>query len=113
MRLSIAGAVLVTRATPDALSTPERPKPVIDLVPQLNCPLYIVCGEEDQNPSAVDVEELRKRSATGRQARPLKSMSLRTLAMSFLQDHRPELPRKAQPSELWPKMVDFFKTHLK
>src|SRR5579863_5459668 len=51
----------ITRATPDAETTPERPNPIIDLVEQLHCPLYVVCGEEDQNPSAVDVEELRKR----------------------------------------------------
>ncbi len=51
----------VTRATPDAVSTPQRPTPVIDLAPRLHCPLYIVCGEEDQNPSPADAEELLKR----------------------------------------------------
>jgi dienelactone hydrolase len=33
---------VITRATPDSVSTPERPTPVIDLVPNLGCPLYVV-----------------------------------------------------------------------
>jgi carboxymethylenebutenolidase len=100
----------VTRATPDALSTPERPKPVIDLVPQLNCPLYIVCGEEDQNPSAVDVEELRKRL---QQAGKTSQIDVfKNAGHAFFADYRPSYREKAA-FELWPKMVDFFKTHLK
>src|ERR1700691_1155279 len=51
----------ITRATPDAVTTPERPTPVIDLAKQLHCPLYLVCGEEDQNPSPADAAELGKR----------------------------------------------------
>src|ERR1700676_3828441 len=51
----------ITRAAPDAETTPERPTPVIDLANQLHCPLYVVCGEEDQNPSPADAAELGKR----------------------------------------------------
>src|SRR5215469_4338825 len=51
----------INRATPEAATTPERPTPVIDLVPQLRCPLYVVCGEEDQNPSPAVAEDLRGR----------------------------------------------------
>jgi len=99
----------ITRATPDALTTPERLTPIIDLVPQLHCPLYVVCGEEDQNPSPADAEELRKRlQAAGKQF----SIDLfKSAGHAFFADYRPSY--REQPAfELWPKMVDFFKTHL-
>ena len=100
----------ITRATPDALSTPERPTPVIELVPQLHCPLCVVCGEEDQNPSVADAEELRKRL---RQAGKTFQIDVfKNAGHAFFADYRPSYREKAA-FELWPKMVDFFKTHLK
>jgi carboxymethylenebutenolidase len=100
----------VTRATPDALSTPERPKPVADLIPQLHCPLYVVCGEEDQNPSAADAEELRKRLEQA--SKTFQIDVFKNAGHAFFADYRPSYREKAA-FELWPKMVDFFKTRLK
>ena len=59
-KLAIALGAHALCLAPDS-TTPERPTPVIDLAPQLHCPLYIVCGEEDQNPSVVQAEELLAR----------------------------------------------------
>ncbi|HEV7997620.1 MAG TPA: dienelactone hydrolase family protein, partial [Stellaceae bacterium] len=36
----------IHRATPDAETTPSRPKPILDMVGQLHCPLFAVFGEE-------------------------------------------------------------------
>src|SRR6266850_4016665 len=51
----------INRATPDAETTPARPTPVINLIDRLSCPLFAVFGEEDQNPSVAQAEELRTR----------------------------------------------------
>lgn len=100
----------ITRATPDATTTPERPKPVIDLVPQLHCPLYVVCGEEDQNPSPADAEELRKRLAAA--GKTFQCEMFKDAGHAFFADYRPNYREKAA-FELWPKMVAFFQSHLK
>lgn len=100
----------ITRATPDAVTTPQRPTAVIDLAPRLHCPLYIVCGEEDQNPSPADAEELRKRVA---QAGKIVQYDLfKNAGHAFFADYRPSYREKAA-FELWPKMVAFFQSHLK
>jgi len=52
----------INRATPDAETSPARPKPPLDMVGQLHCPLFGVFGEEDQNPTVEQGEELRRRA---------------------------------------------------
>ena len=100
----------IMRATPDAAATPERPTPIIDLVPNLHCPLYVVCGEEDQNPSPLDAEELRKRLELA--GKNYQIEIFKNAGHAFFADYRPSYREKAA-FELWPKMVNFFKTHLK
>ncbi len=100
----------ITRATPDSFSTPERPTPVIDLVPNLGCPLYVVCGEEDQNPSPADAEELRKRLQNA--GKTFAVDIFKNAGHAFFADYRPSY-REPAAFELWPKMVSFFETHLK
>ncbi|MGH7934017.1 MAG: dienelactone hydrolase family protein, partial [Candidatus Binataceae bacterium] len=98
-----------TRATPEALTTPERPTPVVDLIPQLHCPLYVVCGEEDQNPSPADAGEIRKRLEQAGKTFQLEIF--KNAGHAFFADYRPSYREKAA-FDLWPKMVSFFKTNL-
>lgn len=100
----------ITRATPDALTTAERPTPVIDLAPKLGCPLYIVCGEEDQNPAPADAEELRKRATEA--GKTVQYDLFKNAGHAFFADYRPSY-REQAAFELWPKMVSFFQSHLK
>lgn len=99
----------IARATPDAVATPERPQPVIELAPHLHCPLYVVCGEEDQNPSPADAEELRKRLAAA--GKKFEVEIFRNAGHAFFADYRPSYREKAA-FDLWPKMVAFFKRNL-
>ncbi len=99
----------VTRATPDAAATPERPTPVIDLAPQLRCPLYVVCGEEDQNPSPADAAELDRR--LGQAGKNFAVEVFKNVGHAFFADYRPSY-REAAAFDLWPKMVAFFRKHL-
>lgn len=97
------------RATPDAATTPERPTPVIDLIPQLHCPLFLVCGEEDQNPSPADAEAIRQRLEQS--GKTFQFEMFKNAGHAFFADYRPSYREKAA-FELWPKMVTFFKTYL-
>jgi carboxymethylenebutenolidase len=100
----------IIRATPEAVSTPERPTPVIDLAARLRCPLYVVCGEEDQNPSPANAEELRSRLLKAGKNATVEIF--KNAGHAFFADYRPSY-REAAAFELWPKMVSFFKNHLK
>jgi carboxymethylenebutenolidase len=99
----------IRRATPDALTTPERPAPVIDLASRLHCPLFIVCGEEDQNPSPADAQELCNRLQAAGKA--FQYELFKEAGHAFFADYRPSY-REAAAFALWPKMVAFFKTNL-
>jgi carboxymethylenebutenolidase len=99
----------ITRATPDAVTTPARPTAVIDLAAQLHCPLYIVCGEEDQNPSPADAAELGRRLEQA--GKKFQLEVFKNAGHAFFADYRPSY-RAAAAFDLWPKMVAFFKTHL-
>lgn len=99
----------ITRATPDEATTPQRPTAIIDLVPQLHCPLFVVCGEEDQNPSPADALALSDRLQ--RAGKPFQFEMFKSAGHAFFADYRPSY-REAAAFELWPKMVNFFKGNL-
>jgi carboxymethylenebutenolidase len=100
----------VTRATPDAETTPERPTRVIDLVPQAHCPIYVVGGAEDQNPSPADCEEIQRRLQSA--GKTVQCDVYKDAGHAFFADYRPSYREKAA-FELWPKMVAFFQSNLK
>jgi carboxymethylenebutenolidase len=99
----------ISRATPDAETTAQRPKPVVDLAPQLHCPLFIVCGEEDQNPSPAMAQDLADRLT--RAGKAFQFEIFKNAGHAFFADYRPSY-REAAAFELWPKMVTFFKANL-
>jgi carboxymethylenebutenolidase len=100
----------ITRASPDALTTPQRPTPIVDLVPQLHCPLFVVCGEEDQNPSPADAAELCQRLE--RAGKAFEYESFKNAGHAFFADYRPSYRAEAAFT-LWPKMLAFLKMHLR
>ncbi len=100
----------ITRATPNDVTTPTRPTPVIDMVDRLSCPLLAVFGEEDQNPSPDDAARLRERLE--RASKPATVKTYRNAGHAFLADYRPTY-REAAALELWPEVVGFLERHLR
>ena len=100
----------IHRATLDAETTPSRPKPILDMVGQLHCPLFAVFGEEDQNPTVAQSEELRTRAQRGGKDVTIKVY--KGAGHAFLADYRPSY-REAPAAELWSDAVAFFDKHLK
>ena len=90
--------------------TPQRPLPIVDLTPRLSCPLYVVAGEEDSNPSPVQIETLRQRLQQS--GKTFTVDMFKNAGHAFFADYRPSYREKAA-FELWPRMVSFFDTHLK
>ncbi len=100
----------ISRATPDALTTPERPTPIMDLLPQLRCPLFAVFGAEDQNPTTAEAEEMRRRLEQAGKTFQIKVFE--NAGHAFLADYRPSY-REGPANELWPQIISFFETHLR
>src|SRR5579875_2451099 len=100
----------IHRATPDAETTPARPRPVLDLIDRLGCPLFAAFGEEDQNPSVALAEELRSRAQKAGKEVTIKIY--RGAGHAFLADYRPSY-REKPAFELWSDIVAFFDKHLK
>ncbi|NMP24223.1 dienelactone hydrolase family protein [Sulfobacillus sp. DSM 109850] len=100
----------IRSATPDAATTPERPTPIIDMAENVSCPLFVVIGEEDQNPSPEDGELLSKRLKQAGKDFQLKVY--RNAGHAFFADYRPNYREKAA-FELWDDVSRFFDQHLK
>jgi carboxymethylenebutenolidase len=100
----------IHRATPDAETTPARPTPILDLVGKVACPLFGVFGEEDQNPSVGQSEELGKRGQAAGKDVTIKVY--KNAGHAFLADYRPSY-REGPATELWRDAVAFFDKHLK
>lgn len=100
----------VTFASPDTPVTPNRPVPVVDLFDRLSCPVLLVGGAEDGNPSPEVLREVHARlQAAGKDA------TLRIFddaGHAFFADYRPSY-REAAAFALWPEMVGFFERHLR
>ena len=99
----------IHRATPDAETTPARPRPILDLIGQLRSPLFAVFGEEDQNPSVAQSEELKKRAQAAGKDATVKVYN--GAGHAFLADYRPSY-REGPATELWNDAVAFFNKHL-
>jgi carboxymethylenebutenolidase len=100
----------IHRATPDAETTPERPTPILNMLDRLHCPLFAVFGEEDQNPTIAQSEELRSRAQ--RAGKDVTIKVYKNAGHAFLADYRPSY-REGPAAELWKDAVAFFDKHLR
>ena len=100
----------INRATPDAETTPARPKPPLDMVGQLHCPLFGVFGEEDQNPPVSLEPELKKRGQAA--GKDVTTKVYKGAGHAFIADYRPSY-REGPANELWNDVQAFFGKHLK
>jgi carboxymethylenebutenolidase len=100
----------IHRATPDVETTPSRPTPILNMVDRLHCPLFAVFGEEDQNPTVAQSEELHSRAQ--RAGKDVMVKVYKNAGHAFLADYRPSY-REAPAAELWRDAVAFFGKHLK
>jgi carboxymethylenebutenolidase len=100
----------IHHATPDAETTAARPTPILNMIDRLHCPLFAVFGEEDQNPSLAQSEELRSRAQ--RAGKDVTIKVYKNAGHAFLADYRPSY-REAPAHELWRDAVAFFEKHLK
>ena len=100
----------VDRATPDAETTPARPTPILNMIDRLHCPLFAVFGEEDQNPTVAQSEELCGRAQ--RAGKDVTTKVYKNAGHAFLADYRPSY--REQPAiELWSDAGAFLDKHLK
>ena len=100
----------IQRATPDAETTPARPKAPLDMVGQLHCPLFGVFGEEDQNPPVALEAELKKRATAAK--KDVTTKIYKNAGHAFLADYRPNY-REPAATELWGDATAFLAKHLK
>jgi carboxymethylenebutenolidase len=100
----------ISRATQDRVTTPSRPTPVMTMVDRLGCPLFAAFGEEDQNPSVAEAEELRARAERAKKQATVKVYA--GAGHAFLADYRPSW-REKPAFELWADITQFFARHLK
>ena len=99
----------IDRATPDDMTTPRRPTPVMDLGSDLSCPVLLVGGADDGNPSPAVLRELHARLV-----RAGKDATLHVFdgaGHAFFADYRPNY-REAQAFALWDEMLAFLRRHL-
>ena len=99
----------VDRASPDAVTTPQRPVPIIDRLGDLGCPLLAVGGAEDTNPAPEVVREIGRRGET--LGKDVTVQIYESAGHAFFADHRPTYVPAAAHA-LWPEIVGFFATHL-
>jgi carboxymethylenebutenolidase len=99
----------VDRATPDDVSTPQRPTPPMQIAERLHCPLLAAIGAEDHNPSPAVGEQLRERaSASGE---PVRVDVYDGAGHAFFADYRPTY-RPGPAAQLWERVVPFLAEHL-
>jgi carboxymethylenebutenolidase len=96
----------------DSPVTVHHPVPIVDLVGNLKRPVYAVFGAEDENPSQAHAAELRARLESAGTLKLVTMETFENAGHAFFADVRPERYREKAAFELWPKMLQFFKTHL-
>jgi carboxymethylenebutenolidase len=99
----------VDRATPDQRSTPQRPRPPLELAGELSCPLLAAVGAEDVNPSPELGAQLREGAAAS--GHEVKVDVYDGAGHAFFADYRPTY-RPEPAAKLWREIVPFLGRHL-
>jgi carboxymethylenebutenolidase len=100
----------IHRANPNEETNAARPKPPLDMVGQLHCPLFGVFGAEDENPPVALEAELKKRAQGA--GKDVTTKIYNGAGHAFLADYRPSY-RESPAFELWGDIQSFFGKHLK
>jgi carboxymethylenebutenolidase len=100
----------IDRANPNEQTSAARPKPPLDMVGQLNCPVFGVFGEEDQNPPVALEAALKQRGQAA--GKDVTTKVYPNAGHAFLADYRPSY-REGPAQELWGDIRNFFDRHLK
>lgn len=100
----------INRANPNEETNAARPKPPLDMVGQLHCPLFGVFGAEDENPPVALEAELKKRGQAA--GKDVTTKIYGGAGHAFLADYRPTY-REGPAHELWGDVQSFFGKHLK
>jgi len=90
--------------------TPNQPKPVIDMVADLSCPLLGLFGQSDLNPSPEHVARLEGEVKKHKKEYEFKSYPPDT-GHGFFADYRPSY-RQESAVDGWQRIFDFFGRHL-
>lgn len=98
------------RVIPDEL-TPAKPKAVIDMVPDLSCPLLGLFGELDANPSPAHVARLEEELKKAGKEYEFKMYPADT-GHGFFGDYRPSYRQEAAVDG-WQRIFNFFENHLR
>lgn len=99
----------VARASPDADTTPERPVPPMQRLDDVSCPLLLVGGQEDTNPSP---EQVRTIAAALEDRVWVNHWIAADAGHAFFADYRPSYHEPAA-FELWGRVLAFFEGHLR
>lgn len=102
----------IDSATPDERSTPERPRPPLELAAQARCPVYAAVGAEDQNPSPAIGGLLRQELESSPYGAECRVDVYEGAGHAFFADYRPTY-RPQAAARLWENIVPFLDRHLK
>jgi carboxymethylenebutenolidase len=100
----------IDTATPDERVTELRPRPPLELVAQLHCPLLAAVGAEDHNPSPELGERLR--AALAETPHETRVDIYEGAGHAFFADYRPTY-RPSAAALLWERVVPFLDNHLR
>jgi carboxymethylenebutenolidase len=92
------------------LDPSKKPRPPLDAIGELSCPLLGLYGAEDQLIPLADVDELRRRLARTRHAHELHVYA--GAGHAFLNDTRPDAFRPQAAEDAWGRLVPFLRREL-
>jgi len=89
--------------------TPQRPVSPIDMVSTLACPLLVLLGEEDPNPSPAHAARLKEE--LDKHGKTYEFRMYANAGHAFFADYRPDY-RAAPAQDLWHRVLVFYEKYL-